>query len=82
MDTLPVGINKLELKAGDVLVVKINHHYPPTADEINRISDIVQASLPDGVQGLVITKEFDLAVLRDGTPLTPDVDAPALVAGG
>jgi hypothetical protein len=78
---LAVGISKLELKAGDVVVLKVNAPMPPTADEINRFIDVTQSVLPDGVKCLVLTPEFDLTVLRDGTAVEPVADTPTVVGG-
>jgi hypothetical protein len=53
-------ITKLMLKRGDMLVVKI----PPEWEfSLENLSDHLQASLPEGVNALVITKEVELTVL-------------------
>lgn len=80
MDTLAVGINKLTLKAGDIVVVHMGPSWSPlTGDEINQLRAQLNPVLPAGVQSLILSGDISLTVMRDSMPVEPDVDAPAIV---
>jgi hypothetical protein len=60
-DDLEFRIAKLEVKPGDVLVVKVDDHI--TRDRALIIQHKLQTRLPKGVKALVLDKGIDLSVL-------------------
>jgi hypothetical protein len=73
-DELEFRIGKLELKDGDVLVVKIDGFV--TDDTSECVTSYVKGKLPAGVQVLVVPGGVDLSVLSleeitDRTRITP-----------
>ena len=76
-DPLAVGINKLTLRAGDVVVVTMPE--PMAGYDLARVERHVRERLPAGVFVLVRDSGVGLTVLRDGRPVEPEVDAPVSV---
>ena len=72
MDPLAVGINKLTLRAGDVVVVTMPE--PMAGYDLARVERHVRERLPAGVFVLVRDSGVGLTVLRDGRPVEPEVD--------
>jgi len=70
MDSLAVGVNKLELRAGDVVVVRCGRG-PLTHDEIRQLRAHLAAALPAGVRTLILSGDIDLTVMRDSVPVEP-----------
>jgi len=80
MDTLAVGINKLTLRAGDILVVHLG--WPVADEQVCQLKEQLRDILPTGVTPMVITGDIGLTVLRRGETVEPEpaeVDAPTLV---
>ncbi len=80
MDSLAVGINKLTLKAGDLVAVTLPAHL---GNEMYAAMDAIQealtAVLPHGVKVMILTPGTTLTVLRDGQPVEPEIDVPVTV---
>jgi hypothetical protein len=68
MDSLTVGINKLSLQPGDVVVFTV----PDDPNTLWHFGDI----LPDGVEMLVLPASVGISILRNGQPVAPEVEAP------
>ena len=84
MDSLTVGINKLTLRSGDLLVVQ----FPPdgmSQDFASKFSEGLASVLPEGVKTLILVDGVQLSVIRDGTQVKfepPENDAPIMVTTG
>lgn len=76
-DSLLVGINKLTLQPGDVLVVTVPGS--TMADHIERVGEQIKRHLPAGVQVMVNPAYVDVTVLRAGQPVEPEVDEATVV---
>ncbi|KGT79305.1 hypothetical protein MA20_12885 [Bradyrhizobium japonicum] len=61
MEVEKLAIAKLELKAGDVLVVQLNRRQP--TEVMNRVRDSIYPHLPTDVKIMVIAPSINLAVL-------------------
>lgn len=68
-ESITVGINKLSLKPGDVLVV----HMPKysSIENIEYIKDFLPKVLPDGVKTMVCA-DIGLTVLRNDVEIKPE----------
>jgi hypothetical protein len=58
---ISVQIAKLEVSAGDVLVMKIERHI--SGETAGRLREMAIGYVPDGVMVMVIDKDISLAVL-------------------
>lgn len=61
LEVTRVEIAKMELKAGDVVVIQFQREAPAYARE--RVQAIVSSVLPDGVGVLVLNPGFEISVL-------------------
>lgn len=75
---LSVGIAKLSLQPGDVLVVTVPENALKWGDTL--VAEFAKR-LPPGVHVMWKAADIGLTVLRAGSPVTPEVDTPLTVEG-
>jgi hypothetical protein len=75
MDSLTVGINKLSIRPGDVVLVTLpDGDMTPTV--MDEISKAFKESLGEDFGLLFRSASLGLTILRNGQPVAPEVDAP------
>lgn len=76
MDSLAVGVSKLELRPGDVLVVRLPEW--ATQDDVRCVQKRLGLELP-GTKCLVVSGNIGLSVLRTGVEVAPEPVPAAVV---